>query len=175
MPNKFIPAVNSPHEKTVKREFTNFVSSSSSSSLLFFFLFKPAISLLEQVKVIIFPPSVSRVARGVHGHQAIVFLQLHISTVDREVHHSKHKTTPFLFEAGRPGGRVRAHTLRLRKFRSCTRALLVCPCARAHVNVYVHMDSLDPRPSPSLRKFIRVTFEPCAMVRREKAWKIFIT
>ena len=35
--------------------------------------------------------------------------------------------------------------------------------------------SLDPRPSPSLRKFIRVTFEPCAMVRREKAWKIFIT
>ena len=51
-----------------------------------------------------------------HGHQAIVFLHLHISTVDREVHHSKHKTTPFLFEAGRPGGggggggRVRAHT-----------------------------------------------------------------
>ena len=30
MPNKFIPAVTSPHEKTVKREFTNFVSSSSS-------------------------------------------------------------------------------------------------------------------------------------------------
>ena len=73
--------------------------------------------LLEQVKVIIFLPSVSRVARGVHGHQAIVFLHLHISTVDREVHHSKHKPTPFLFEAGRPGGRVRAHTLRLRKFR----------------------------------------------------------
>ena len=45
-----------------------------------------------------------------HGHQAIVFLQLHISAVDREVHHSKHKTTPSLFEAGRPGGRVRAHT-----------------------------------------------------------------
>ena len=45
-----------------------------------------------------------------HGHQAIVFLQLHISAVDREVHHSKHKTTPSLFEAGGPGGRVRAHT-----------------------------------------------------------------
>ena len=33
MPNKFIPAVSSPHEKTVKREFTNFVSSSSSLTL----------------------------------------------------------------------------------------------------------------------------------------------
>ena len=39
-----------------------------------------------------------------HGHQAIVFLQLHISTVDREVHHSTHKMMPFLFEAGWPGG-----------------------------------------------------------------------
>ena len=113
MPTKFIPAVSSPHEKTVKRELTNFVS----SYFFFFFFFKPAISLLEQVQVIIFPPSVSRVARGVHGHQAIVFLQLHISAVDREVHHSKHKTTPFLFEAGRPGRRVGAHTLRLHKFR----------------------------------------------------------
>ena len=109
MPTKFIPAVSSPHEKTVKREFTNF----RVIIIFFFFFFKPAISLLEQVQVIIFPPSVSRVARGVHGHQAIVFLQLHISAVDREVHHSKHKTTPFLFEAGRPGGSVGAHTLRL--------------------------------------------------------------
>ena len=104
--------------------------------VIFFSLFKSAISLLEQVKVIIFPPSVSRVARGVHGPQAIIFLQLNISTVDREVHHSKHKATPFLFVAGRPGGRVRAHTLRLRKFRSCVLVLcywasvLVCPRAR---------------------------------------------
>ena len=72
-----------------------------------------------------------------HGHQAIVFLQLHISTVYGEVHHSKHKTTPFLFEASWPGGRVRAHTLRLRKFRS------LCSCSAgarvlAHVNVHVH-------------------------------------
>ena len=53
--------------------------------------------------MIIFTPSVSRVARGVHGHQAIVFLQLHISAVDREVHHSKHKTTPFLpYVRGQP-------------------------------------------------------------------------
>ena len=123
MPNKFIPTVSSPHEKTVKcriHEFRVIII----IIIIFFFLFKPAISLLEQVKVIIFPPSVSRVARGVHGHQAIVLLQLHISTVDREVHHSKYKTTPFLFQAGRPGGRVRAHTLRLRKFRSCSRTLL---------------------------------------------------
>ena len=82
--------------------------------IFFFFFFKPAISLPEQVQVIIFPPNVSIVARGVHGYEAIVFLQLHISAVDRDVHHSKHKTTPFLFEADRPGGRVRAHTLRLR-------------------------------------------------------------
>ena len=88
MPNKFILAVSSPNEKTVKREFTNFV--------FFFFFFKPAISLPEQVQVIIFPPSVSRVARGVHGHQAIFFLQRNISAVDREVHPSRHKTTPFL-------------------------------------------------------------------------------
>ena len=61
--------------------------------------------------------------------------------VDREVHHSKHKTTPFLFEAGRPGGRVRARTLRLRKFRSCARIILDSAAgarARAHVNVRVH-------------------------------------
>ena len=68
-----------------------------------------------------------------HGHQAIVFLQLHISTVDREVHHSKHKTTPFLFEAGRPGGRVRAHTPAYANF---DRVLVVL--ARAHVNMHVH-------------------------------------
>ena len=111
--------------------------------MFFFFLFKPAISLLEQVRVIIFPPSVSRVARGVHGHQAIVFLQLHISTVDREVHHSKHKMTPFLFEAGRPGRRVRAYTLRLRKFRSCARTLPVLVRARTKtcmcMDWYIHM------------------------------------
>ena len=68
-----------------------------------------------------------------HGHQAIVFLQLHISTVDREVHHSKHKTTPFLFEAGRPGGRVRAHTLAYANF---DRVLVVL--ARAQVNMHVY-------------------------------------
>ena len=56
----------------------------------------------------IFQPSVSRVAKGVHGHQAIVFLQLHISAVDREVHHSKHKTTPFL-PFVRAGARAHAH------------------------------------------------------------------
>ena len=100
-------------------------------------MFKPAISLLEQVKVIIFPPSVSRVARGVHRHQAIVFLQLHISTVDREVHHSRHKTTPFLFEAGRPGGRVRAHTLPYANF-DCALVPAVGARARAHINVHVH-------------------------------------
>ena len=107
----------------LKREFTNFVSSSSSSSL-FFFLFKPAISLLEQVKGIIFPPSVSRVARGVHRHQAIVFLQLHISTVDREVHHSKHKTTPFYSRpAGQGGVYVCAHVpVLLCRLCSCVRA-----------------------------------------------------
>ena len=135
MPNKFIPAVSSPHEKTVKREITNFVSSSSSS---YFLLLVQTRYLLTELKVIIFPPSVSRVARGVHGHQAIVFLQLHICTVDREVHRSKHKTTPFLFEAGRPGGHVRART-------HCAYAnfdrVLVYPAgalARAHVNVLVH-------------------------------------
>ena len=122
MPNKFIPAVSSPHEKTAK---TNFVSS--------FFFFKPVISLPEQVQVIIFPPSVSRVARGVHGHQAIVFLQLHISAVDREVHHSKHKTAPFLpYVRGRParGACTCVHTLRLRKFRARAGA-------RAHAQVNV--------------------------------------
>ena len=41
--------------------------------------------------------------------------------------------------------------------------------------------SLDPRPSASLRYTLahkhitRVTFEPCAVVRWQKAWKIFIT
>ena len=63
-----------------------------------------AISLPEQVQVIIFPPIVSRVARGVHGHQAFVFLQLHNSTVYREVHHSGHKMTPFLPYRSRPAG-----------------------------------------------------------------------
>ena len=37
------------------------------------------------------------------------------------------------FEAGRPVGRVRAHTLRLRKFRAACGAH-----ARAHINVRVH-------------------------------------
>ena len=103
-----------------------------------FFLFKPAISLLEQLKVIIFPPSVSRVARSVHGYQAIVFLQLHISTVDREVHHSKHKTTPFIFEAGRPGGRVvRTHCA---YECSCARARKRACAWTAHtVNVHVYV------------------------------------
>ena len=75
-----------------------------------------------------------------HGHQAIIFFQAQMSfTVDRKVHHSNHKTTPFLFEAGRPGGRVLAHTLRLRKFRSCARISYSAGArARAHVNVHVH-------------------------------------
>ena len=65
----------------------------------------------------------------------IVFLQLHISMVDREVHHSRHKTTPFLpYIRGRPGGvYVPTH---------CAYANFVRPCARAracaHVNVRVH-------------------------------------
>ena len=40
---------------------------------------------------------------------------------------------PTLVRGGRPGGRVRAHTLRLRKFRARTGAR-----AHAHVNVRVH-------------------------------------
>ena len=71
-----------------------------------------------------------------HGNQAIVLLQLHISAVDREVHHSRHKTTPFLpYVRGRParGACTRAHTLRLRKFRARAGAR-----AHAHVNVRVH-------------------------------------
>ena len=65
--------------------------------------------------------------------------------------------------------------------------LLRAMCARArkgasarHPRNLVNI-SLDPRPSPSsrnntlLRKNIRVTFELCAELRREKAWKIFIT
>ena len=97
-------------------------------------MFKPAISLLEQVKVIIVPLSVFRVARGVHGHQAIVFLQLHISTVDREVHHSKSKTTPFLFEAGRParGACTCAHTAPTTQISIvCSYYSAGCSCARA--------------------------------------------
>ena len=102
----------------------------------FFFLFKPAISLLEQVKVIIFPPPVSRVTRGVHGYQAIIFLQLHISTVDHEVHHSKHKTTPFLFEASWPGGvYVRTHCAYANFDRVLLYTLLWYLCARARKRV----------------------------------------
>ena len=108
--------------------------------IIFFFFFKPAISLPEQVQVIIFPPNVStRVARGVHGHQAMVFLQLHISAVDREVHHSKHKTTPFLPNVrGRPAREActyvrSAHTLHLRKFHARAGAL---SCARARKRTY---------------------------------------
>ena len=83
--------------------------------------------------MIFFPPSISRVARGVHGHQAIVFLQLHISAVDREVHHSKHKTTPFLpYVRDRParGACTCAHNA---PFRARAGA-----CAHAHVNGRVH-------------------------------------
>ena len=81
-----------------------------------------------------------------HGHQAIVFLQLHISAVDREVHHSKHKTTPFLFEAGRPGGRVRAHTLRpheFRKFRSCARDRQLGTCRFSCFYCYIYCESVS--------------------------------
>ena len=40
---------------------------------------------------------------------------------------------------------------------------------------YAGVSSLDPRPFPPPAINIRVTFEPCAELRREKAWKIFIT
>ena len=77
-----------------------------------------------------------------HGHQAIVFLQLHISTVDREVHHSKHKTTPFLFEAGRPGGACTcAHTAPTQNFDRAlvlSLALLYGVLVRVHGLVYTH-------------------------------------
>ncbi|CAI8029217.1 hypothetical protein GBAR_LOCUS16607, partial [Geodia barretti] len=57
-------------------------SSSSYSSSSGFFFSKPAISLPKIVEVLIFPSNVSRFARGVHGHQAIVsFLPL-VTTVD---------------------------------------------------------------------------------------------
>ena len=75
-----------------------------------------------------------------HGHQAIVFLQLHISAVDREVHHSKHKTTPFLpYVRGQPAKEACtcAHTVPTPQIH--------CLCcagahARAHVNVLVRME-----------------------------------
>ena len=131
MPNKF-SSVTRENGQTRIHEFRVILIIIIIIIIIFFFLFKPAISLLEQVKVIIFPPSVSRVARGVHGHQAIVFLQLHISTVDREVHHSTHKTTPFLFEAVRPGGSVRAHThCAYANFDRVCSCSLWCSCARA--------------------------------------------
>ena len=49
---------------------------------------------------------------------------------------------------------------------------------RERANLVV--SSLDPRPSASLpytlaHEHYKVTFEPCAVVRRQKAWKIFIT
>ena len=92
--------------------------------------------------MIIFPPSVSRVARGVNGHQAIVFLQLHISAVDREVHHSKHKTAPFLpYVRGRParGACTCVHTHDMHVH--CAYANFVLPCAgvRAHAQVNVRV------------------------------------
>ena len=47
------------------------------------------------------------------------------SVVDREVHHSKHKTTPFLFEAGRPGGvYLRTHCA----YANFDRVLVLCWC-----------------------------------------------
>ena len=64
----------------------------------------------------------------------IVFLQLHTSAVDREVHRSKHKMTPFLFEAGRPRGVfVRTHCAYANFDRARSGAR-----ARAHINVRVH-------------------------------------
>ena len=46
-------------------------------------------------------------------------------------------------------------------------------CSRLHAE----RTSLDLRPSPCPphHNFTQMTFEPCAELRREKAWKIFIT
>ena len=52
--------------------------------LLLLLLFsKPAISLSEQVQALNFSPDVSKVCGGVHGHQAIVLLFLHVGKMDR--------------------------------------------------------------------------------------------
>ena len=58
--------------------------------IILFFLFffsKPAISMAERVDVLNFLINVSKVDRGVHSHQAIAPLLLHIYRVDHQVLH----------------------------------------------------------------------------------------
>ena len=81
----------------------------------------------------------SRVARGVHGHQAIGFPQLHISTVDSEVHHSRHKRHHFHSRlAGQGDVYTCAHTAPTQISIVCPSVLSAGACAHAHLNVRVH-------------------------------------
>ena len=70
------------HLQSSTREFARTRFHDFRVIIFFVFFFKPAISLPVPVQALIFSLKVSNFARGVHGHQAIVYFLPQVTTVD---------------------------------------------------------------------------------------------